>query len=54
TSSVHFLRFPFAAEQIAAFRTEGARIVLGLDHPEYGHMAILPAPVRAALAADFA
>ncbi|MBI3506430.1 MAG: DUF3501 family protein [Proteobacteria bacterium] len=54
TSSVHFLRFPFAAEQIAAFRTEGARIVLGLDHPEYGHMAILPGPVRAALAADFA
>ena len=54
TSSVHFLRFPFAPGQIAAFRKEGARIVLGLDHPEYGHMAILPEPVRAALAGDFA
>jgi len=54
TSSVHFLRFPFTADQIAAFRTEGARIVLGLDHANYGHMAILPEPVRAALAADFA
>ena len=54
TSSVHFLRFPFTADQIAAFRTEGARIVLGLDHANYGHMAFLPEPVRAALAADFA
>ena len=54
TSSVHFLRFPFSAGQIAVFRKEGARIVLGLDHPEYGHMAILPEPVRAALAGDFA
>lgn len=54
TSSVHFLRFPFSAGQIATFRKEGARIVLGLDHPEYGHMAILPEPVRAALAGDFA
>lgn len=54
TSSVHFIRFPFSAGQIAEFRKEGARIVLGLDHPEYGHMAVLPEPVRAALAGDFA
>ncbi len=54
TSSVHFVRFPFSAGQIAEFRREGARIVLGLDHPEYGHMAVLPEPVRAALAGDFA
>ncbi len=54
TSSVHFLRFPFSSGQIAAFRKEGARILLGLDHAHYGHMAILPEPVRAALSADFA
>jgi hypothetical protein len=53
TSSVHFLRVPFSAGQIAAVRKEGARIVLGLDHPEYGHMAILPEEIRAALAEDF-
>jgi Protein of unknown function (DUF3501) len=53
-SSVQFLRFPFAAEEIAAFRAPGARVVVGFDHPNYGHMATLPEPVRAALAEDFA
>jgi hypothetical protein len=53
-SSVQFIRFPFAPDQIAAFKTPGARIVVGFDHPNYGHMAQLPEPVRAALAEDFA
>jgi hypothetical protein len=53
TSSVHFVRFPFAPGQIAAFRKAGARVVLGIDHPNYGHMAILPEEIRAALAEDF-
>lgn len=53
TSSVHFLRFPFAAAQVAAFRKAGARIVIGIDHANYGHMAILPEEIRAALAEDF-
>ncbi|HTV88650.1 MAG TPA: DUF3501 family protein [Stellaceae bacterium] len=52
-SSVQFVRFPFTPEQIAAFKTPGARVLVGFDHPNYGHMAVLPEPVRAALAADF-
>jgi hypothetical protein len=29
-------------------------IAVGFDHPNYGHMATMPEPVRAALAEDFA
>ena len=54
TSSVHFLKFPLSAEQIAAFRTPGSRILLGIDHPKYAHLAALPEAVREALAEDFA
>ena len=52
-SAVQFVHFPFAPAQIAAFRMAGARVVLGLSHPAYSHMAVLPEPVRAALAEDF-
>ncbi|HYM02725.1 MAG TPA: DUF3501 family protein [Stellaceae bacterium] len=52
-SSVQFLRFPFAAAQKALFRTPGAQVVVGIDHPNYGHMAVMPETVRAALAEDF-
>jgi hypothetical protein len=52
-SSVQFLRFPFTDNQIARFRTPGAQVIAGFDHPNYGHMATLPEPVRAALAEDF-
>jgi hypothetical protein len=52
-SSVQFIRFSFTPGQIAAFKQPGARAVAGFDHPNYGHMAVLPEPVRAALAEDF-
>jgi hypothetical protein len=52
-SSVQFLRFPFTDDQIARFKTLGAQAIAGFDHPNYGHMAVLPEPVRAALAEDF-
>jgi hypothetical protein len=52
-SSVQFLRFPFADDQIVRFKVPGAQVSAGFDHPNYGHMAVLPEPVRAALAADF-
>jgi hypothetical protein len=52
-SSIQFLRFPFTADQIARFRTPGTQVVAGFDHPSYRHMAVLPDPVRAALATDF-
>lgn len=53
-SSVQFVWFPFAAPQIARFKTPDACIVVGFDHPNYAHMAVMPETVRAALAGDFA
>lgn len=52
-SSVQFIRFPFTAAQIAQFRKPGARILAGFDHPNYGHLTVVPEAVRAALAEDF-
>jgi hypothetical protein len=54
TSSVHWLRFTFTPEQKQRFRDSGERVVLGVSHPHYGHMAVLSAETRAALAKDFA
>lgn len=53
TSSVHFLHFTFTPEQIAAFCASGTQATLGITHPKYGHLAILPEESRASLAADF-
>jgi hypothetical protein len=53
TSSVHFVRFPFTDAQVAAFRKAGTQVVVGFDHPEYSHMAVMPEAVRQALAEDF-
>ena len=52
TSSVHWLRFKFTPQQIARFRNE--RVVIGVGHKNYGHMAVLSDETRAALAKDFA
>ncbi len=54
TSSVHFLHFDVTDEQADAFRKPGAQVLLGIDHPNYGHLAVLPEAVRAELAGDFA
>jgi hypothetical protein len=53
TSSVHFVRFAFSNEQVAKWRSGEGRIVIGVDHHNYGHMAILNAESRAELALDF-
>ena len=53
TSSVHFVHFPFTDAEVAAFRKPGAQVIVGFDHPEYSHMAVMPEPVRQALAEDF-
>ena len=52
-SSVQFVHFPFTPEQIAAFSTEGAEVVLGFTHPAYRHMTMLPEAARAELTGDF-
>jgi hypothetical protein len=51
-SSVQFVRFPFSAVQKQKFRAPGTQIILGLDHANYGHMAVMPEAVRAELAGD--
>ena len=53
TSSVHFVHFPFTDAQVAAFRKPGAQVIVGFDHPEYAHMAVMAEIVRQALSEDF-
>ena len=53
TSSVHFLRFELDAPMRERLR-RGARLTLGVEHPEYRASATAPAGVRDALIADLA
>ncbi len=53
-SAVQFVRFGFTPAQIAAFRSDAGDVVVGFDHPNYGHMAVMPRAVRDVLARDFA
>ena len=52
-SAVQFIHFRFPPAAVARFREPGARVVVGLDHPQYAHMAVAPESVRKALAEDF-
>lgn len=52
-SSVQFVHFSFSPDQIARFRAGGQMIVVGMEHPNYGHMAVMPETMRAELAGDF-
>jgi hypothetical protein len=53
TSSVHFLHFPFSDAQAAALKS-GAKLRLAIEHPNYGHIALIAEASRAALASDIA
>lgn len=53
-SSVQFVRFKFSPAQIAKFRDPATQVLVGIDHSNYGHIAVMPEPVRAALTEDFA
>jgi len=53
TSSVHFIRFGFSAEQKAKLRDPKAQILVGVDHDSYAHMAVMSPATRAELAKDF-
>jgi hypothetical protein len=54
TSSVHFLRFEFTPDAIAAFKA-GAAVAVGIDHPHYTVRVDEVAPnVQTALMQDFA
>ena len=52
-SSVQFLHFSFTKTQIVAFRELNNQVVIGLGHPSYSHMAVLPRATQLALGADF-
>ncbi len=52
-SSVQFVHFPFPAAAKTAFGAPGARVILGIEHPRYRHLTVLPEAVRAALDRDF-
>ena len=54
TSSVHFLHFPLTDAQVALFRDPGVVAMIGCDHPNYGHIALLSHETRAELAKDLA
>jgi hypothetical protein len=53
TSSVHFLHFAFTPAQIAAFRDPATDVMLRIDHPQYGHAALITGPTRDELTGDF-
>lgn len=52
-SSVQFVKFPFTAAQKEKFRGPDTQVVVGIDHPNYGHMAVMPEKMRQVLGADF-
>ncbi len=52
-SAVQFIHFPFTDGQVAKFSAAGTEVIIGFDHPEYAHMAVMADAVRAALAEDF-
>lgn len=52
TSSVHFLHFPMSPDVAAAFAADGVSVLVGCDHPNYGHLSVLSEESRAELAED--
>ncbi len=52
-SSVQFVHFPFTVDQIVAFSSPNAEVVLGFNHVNYRHMAVITEAVRAELTTDF-
>src|SRR3546814_19024200 len=53
-SSVHFLHFPFADAQIQTWKSGEGQAMFHIDHPHYGHIAIINEEMRRDLGSDFA
>lgn len=51
-SSVHFVHFPLSESAAKAFKEPGTRVIVGVEHPGYSHMTVMPEETRAALASD--
>lgn len=53
-SSVQFMKFRFTPAQKAKIRAAGTRVEVGIEHPNYHHIAVLNEATRATLAGDLA
>jgi hypothetical protein len=51
-SSVQFVHFPLTPSQAVALKGEGARVIVGIDHQNYSHMAVMAELTRNAVAND--
>jgi hypothetical protein len=51
-SSVQFVHFPLTAAQKQKFKAPGTQVIVGIDHANYGHMAVMPETVRRELTRD--
>lgn len=52
-SSVHFFHFPFTPSAIAAWRAGEGSAMFHIEHPNYGHIAVIAGAMRDELARDF-
>ena len=52
-SSVQFIHFNLSADQIELFKKPNTQISVGINHPAYGHMAIISPEVKGSLVKDF-
>ena len=52
-SAVQFIRFPFTDEQVKVFNSSDTEIIIGFNHTNYSHMAVMSISVKEALAKDF-
>lgn len=52
TSAVHFLHFDFSPAAVAAWNDPAASAMLVIDHPNYGHAALIGPETRAFLARE--
>lgn len=51
-SSVQFVHFHLTDDQAAKLKGGAGEVILGIKHPAYSHMTILPPATRSALAGD--
>jgi len=52
-SSVQFVHFNFTIPQIKKFKEHTSIITVGINHPKYGHMAVLNTETQTELGLDF-
>lgn len=53
TSAIHFVRWGFTPEQIAAFSKPQQDVILEITHPDFTFKTLIPENVRQALSEDF-